>query len=77
MSIKRVFAKARRAQLSGHELESAGIARSALDRAVRSGALRQGVMGYWLPVAADPGALLVFGNARNQNEKALRQMEAS
>lgn len=61
-----VFARAARAgrvQLGEAELVKAGVPRASLARAVRTGALRKGSAGYWIPAPGDPGAALIFRNA--------------
>lgn len=42
-----------------------GVTTAAIDRAVDEEKLRKGCTGYWLPRAADPGALAVMRAAMN------------
>jgi hypothetical protein len=70
--IQAVFARALRAgrvQLGRAELVAAGVRPASLAAAVRSGALRQGSAGYWIPAAGDPGAALIFRNALSENAR--------
>lgn len=48
-----------REQLSFLELYAGGIRQEQLDRAVRDGLLKRGVLGYFLPKPCDPGFLSV------------------
>jgi hypothetical protein len=54
--------------LTGEELRFAGFPSAWLAALVASGALRQGVTGYWLPEAPDPGALAVMRGALSDAE---------
>lgn len=62
-SIETAFAATNREQLTLAELVALGVTKRALDSAVAAAKLRKGVMGYWLPRAADPGALFVMRGA--------------
>ena len=62
-TLQAVFARAGREQLTGAELARAGFTARRVAAAVRAGALRTGVTGFWLPRAADPGAAMIFRNA--------------
>lgn len=62
-SITAAFAATKREQLTGAELLQLGVTQRALDAAVTREQLRKGVCGYWLPRAADPGALFVMRGA--------------
>lgn len=67
-TIKKAFETTNREQLSFAELTSMGCKSSDIDRAVEAEELRKGSRGYWLPRAADPGALSVMRRQLRDND---------
>lgn len=64
MTFETFFAKHNPSQqASKFALAAAGFTARQIEGAVRSGRLRQGIMGYWLPAMPDPGAVLVMRRA--------------
>lgn len=58
--LREIFARTDRQQLSRSDLIAAGLTTTVIRRAVKYGALREGVSGYWLPAPGDPGAAQVM-----------------
>ena len=72
MTFKDFFAKHNPSQqASGLALAAAGFTSRQIESAVQAGRLRAGIMGYWIPAAPDPGAVLVMQRAmRERSESA-------
>lgn len=61
--LRRFFASREAKMATLDEMLEVGIGFHDIDDAVIRGTLREGVMGYWLPEATDPGALMVMRRA--------------